>query len=157
MERLTERRYLPECGFYMKCTEHCNGEDIDCMECAALENLVDRLGYYEDTGLEPEQCSDAKAIIEMAFDNDMEKVEHIAELMKADKDGRVVILPCNVGDTVFDIVDGTAYETRVLSFSYYGDHWACRTVSSYPNLEDFGKRIFLTREEAEAALSREPS
>lgn len=65
------------------------------------------------------------------------------------------MLPCKVGDTVFDIEDGTPYETRVLSFSYFGDgHWACRTVSSYPNLSEFGKRIFLTREEAEAALKK---
>lgn len=58
MERLTERHYLPECGFYMKCTEHCNSEDIDCVDCAALENLVDRLGNYEDTGLMPEEVAE---------------------------------------------------------------------------------------------------
>ena len=78
--------------------------------------------------------------------------DRLLELADADRAGKLVVLPCKVGDTVFDIGDGTAYATRVLNFSYLGDHWACRTVSSYPDLEQFGTRIFLTREEAEAAL-----
>lgn len=62
MKRLTERHYCPENGYYMKCTGNCNGEDVDCIDCAALDNLVDRLGAYEDTGLAPEQCAElAKA------------------------------------------------------------------------------------------------
>lgn len=80
--------------------------------------------------------------------------DHIRDLVEAEQAGRMVVLPCKVGDTVFDIGDGTAYATRVLNFSYFGDHWACRTVSSYPDLEEFGTRIFLTREEAEAALQK---
>ena len=74
----------------------------------------------------------------------------------AERDGRCVVLPCKVGDAVFGICDGTVYETRVLSFSLWKDgHWACRTVSSYPDVEELGKRIFLTRPEAEAALAKE--
>ena len=64
----------------------------------------------------------------------------------------VIVPPCKVGDTVYDIADGTAYATKVLQFVYFGDRWACRTVSSFPNLEGFGTRVFLTREEAEKAL-----
>jgi len=64
----------------------------------------------------------------------------------------IVELPCKVGDIVYDIADGTAYATRVLQFVYFGDRWACRTVSSFPNVNDFGTRIFLTREAAEKAL-----
>lgn len=82
-------------------------------------------------------------------------LERVQEFAQAEKDGRLVGLPCKVGDTVFDIEDGTPYETRVLSFSYFGDGlWACRTVSSYPDLKEFGKRVFLTREEAKAALKK---
>lgn len=66
----------------------------------------------------------------------------------------VVIPPCNVGDMVYDISDGTPYETRVINFAYFGDHWACRTVSGFPDLKDFGTRIFLTKEEAKATLER---
>ena len=64
----------------------------------------------------------------------------------------VIVPPCKVGDTVYDIWDGTACATRVLHFVYFGDYWACRTVSSFPTVGEFGERIFLTKEEAEQAL-----
>ena len=61
-----------------------------------------RLAAYEDTRLTPEQCENAKTIIESAFSDDTSKAERIRELLKADKDGRLVVLPCKVGDTVID-------------------------------------------------------
>lgn len=97
-----------------------------------VPRLYASLGKYEDSGLTPERAQ---------------------ELAQAEKDGRLVVLPCKVGDIVYDISDGTPYATRVLSFSYFGD-LACWTVSSYPDLEEFGTRIFLTCEEAEAALKK---
>ena len=63
----------------------------------------ERLKAYEDTGLTPEQCENAKAIIESAFSDDTSKAERIRELLKADKDGRLVVLLCKVGDTVWAV------------------------------------------------------
>lgn len=51
------------------------------------------LRAYEATGLTPEQCENAKVIIEAAFSDDTSKAERIRELLKADKDGRLVVLP----------------------------------------------------------------
>lgn len=48
------------------------------------------LREYLDTGLMPEQCENAKVIIESAFSDDTTKVERIRWLLKANKDGRVV-------------------------------------------------------------------
>ena len=59
------------------------------------------LRAYKDTGLTPEQCENAKGIIESAFSDDTSKAERIRELLKADKDGRLVVLPCKVGDTLW--------------------------------------------------------
>ena len=60
-----------------------------------LHELLCRLADYEDTGLTPEQCENAKVIIEAAFSNDTSKVERIRELLKADKDGRLeVVVRC---------------------------------------------------------------
>lgn len=59
----------------------------------------------EDTGLDPEQCENAKAIIESAFSDDTSKAERIRELLKADKEGRVAVLPCKVGDSMLDMSD----------------------------------------------------
>lgn len=53
MNRLTES-YRDFSGYYMRCSVECNA-DFDCVDCAAFERLVDRLGEYEDTGLEPEE------------------------------------------------------------------------------------------------------
>lgn len=60
------------------------------------------LRAYKGTGLTPEQCENAKVIIEASFSDDTSKAERIRELLKADKDGRVEVLPCKVGDTVID-------------------------------------------------------
>ena len=101
MERLTEKHYLGT-DHYMKCSGSCN-VDMDCIDCPSFDCLVERLAAYEDTGLEPEQCENAKAIIESAFSDDTSKAERIRELLKADRDGRLVVLPCKVGDKLWVI------------------------------------------------------
>lgn len=65
----------------------------------------------------------------------------------------VIVPPCNIGDYVYDIGDGDVYETRVVSFTYFSDdRWACRTVSRFFYMSDFGKEVFFTEEEARQAL-----
>lgn len=64
-----------------------------------------RLKAYEDTGLTPEQCENAKAIIESAFSDDTAKAERIRKLLKADTEGRVAVLPCKVGGSMLNMVD----------------------------------------------------
>lgn len=61
-----------------------------------------RLAAYEDTGLEPKQCENAKVIIESAFSDDTSKAERIRELLKADKDGRLVVLPCEEAERALE-------------------------------------------------------
>lgn len=108
------------------------------------------LRAYEATGLTPEQCENAKVIIESAFSDDTSKAERIRELLKADKDGRLVVLPCKVGDTVYLIVTKRA---RVYMPEF---RFIKKSKLTFLNMErilqDFGKTAFLTREEAEAAL-----
>lgn len=53
------------------------------------------LRQYLDTGMTPEQCENAKVIIESVFSDDTSKAERIRELLKADRDGRLVVLPSN--------------------------------------------------------------
>lgn len=119
------------------------------------------LRKYLDTGLTPEQCETAKVIIESAFSDDTSKAERIRELLKADKDGRVVVLPCQSGEHVFALLDD---QTRVRECEVKQavlDGWrkifyivpvgAPGDAYSAP-FGAFGKTVFLTREEAEAAL-----
>lgn len=117
--------------------------------------LRGRLMQYEDTGLEPEQCENAKVIIESVFSDDTSKAERIRELLKADKDGRTVVLPCKVGDTLFRVFAGEILEHKVRNMRYLAiqGRWDIDTTPFCPYVESsMGKTIFLTREEAEAAL-----
>ena len=128
----------------------------------------ERLKAYEDTGLEPEQCENAKVIIESAFSDDTSKAERIRELLKADKDGRLVVLPCKVGDTLW--VTGHDNVPREMKLEAPDIRTVCTdednlcmsTCNRKPDGfcayrlrndgADIGKTVFLTREEAEAAL-----
>ena len=69
------------------------GGHVHAIPTANIDTALMRLAAYEDTGLEPEQCENAKNIIELAFSDDMAKVERIRKLLKADKERRLVVLP----------------------------------------------------------------
>lgn len=109
MERLTEKHYLAT-DHYMRCSEFCNVDDMDCVDCPAFDRLVERLAAYEDTGLTPEQCAEyAKADREGRYivlrDAEQEGVKRLRELAEADKDGRVAVLPCKVGGSMLNMSD----------------------------------------------------
>lgn len=98
---------------------------------------VDRLAAYEETGLEPEELAQAK------------------------KKGRLVVLPCDVGDKLYDITLGEVREKTVISLSMFVpesvNHLVIhaedfRTAITSYELQDIGETFFLTREAAEAAL-----
>lgn len=80
-------------------------EPINCVDeysSVARNICIDRLAAYEDTGLEPEEIKQMCALARLnsnIFDNDFGN--HIAELIVAEQDGRLLVLPCNVGDKVF--------------------------------------------------------
>lgn len=114
-----------------------------------------RLAAYEDTGLTPEQCENAKGIIESVFSDDTSKAERIRELLKADKDGRLVVLPCKAGDTLFRVFAGEILEYKVRNMRYLAiqGRWDIDTTPFCSYVESsIGKTIFLTHEQAERAL-----
>ena len=86
-------------------------------------------------------------------------LDELRELVQAKREGRCVVLPCKKGDTVWRIVHDAAphitkdrctdikYENRDIWVHLIGD----RVMGGW----NFGKLLFLTREDAEAALRRE--
>lgn len=119
----------------------------------------ERLKAYEDTGLTPERCAEfARADAEGRYivmrDAEQEGVARLRELAEADKDGRLVLLPCKVGDTVHFVLLGRIIEKPVFSIVSFSNSTRiyCDGTSEYFRPEDIGKTFFLTREEAEAAL-----
>ena len=122
-------------------------------------DFVDRLAAYEDTGIEPESVEAlklsmmGKAISEIT-EFDGLSIDRLRELAEADKDGRVVVLPCKVGDTVYFALLGRIIEKQVFSIVSFSNSTRiyCGGTSEYFRPEDIGKTFFLTREEAEKAL-----
>lgn len=152
MERLTERRYHGV-DFYMKCSENCN-VDMDCIDCPAFEKLVDRLGAYEDTGLEPEEIRAYRAFFEDLIGNQKasEALDYFRSLAQADKEGRVLVLPVPMETTLYSIFAATHHLLKEgespISEIEMGEH------NAFSVCRHFGETIFLTREDAEQALER---
>lgn len=124
-------------------------------------DLYGRLKAYEDTGMYPESVEAlklsmmGKAISEITEFNGL-PIDRLRELAEADKDGRVVVLPCRQGDELWTYCNHPV--KRVYSFTVSDvSTLNGRTVLNTLGLgtirpEDIGKTVFLTREEAEKAL-----
>lgn len=165
MERLTKRT---KTGGVLMASEHeekYTTEEWICM-------LQDRLADYEDSGLTPERVVWMKEVIEIAFDHDKSRAERAHELHVADKEGRVVVLPCKVGDALW--VTGRDNVPREMELEAPDiravctdeDNLCMSTCNRKPHGfcayrlrndgADVGKTVFLTREEAERAMEGTP-
>lgn len=134
-------------------------------------DLYGRLKAYEDTGLEPGAVETVKLALAAKHMVDLETlnntpISRLVELAEDDKDGRVVVLPCKVGDTVymieriFDIDNGVRDEICARKVIGHGGNnlnklWLIGSggicnVSIF--VSEFGKTVFLTHEEAKKAL-----
>ena len=82
--------------------------------------------------------------------------DRLRELAEADKDGRVVVLPCKVGDGLWtfcshpveQVYSFTVTDISTLNGKTMLNTSRCGVIDA----RDVGKTVFLTREEAEAAL-----
>lgn len=97
-----------------------------------------RLAAYEDTGLTPEE---AKRMSNILLLND-----RLREFAEADKDGRLVVLPCKVGTATYYI------HYPIALYPDKSEPEIKRGIFTLPDLDRFGHYVFLTREEAEKAL-----
>ena len=166
MERLTEwnggqtrHAYYPRCF-----KEPCYGSGCKIKDCPFETAVCERLAAYEDTGLTPEEIKapfTEDTMINLAAQALGVEPSRLRELAEADKDGRVVVLPCKVGQRVFALMDtdkhisecevkqiGLGNEIGFIGLEPIGARGREYGVA----LNGFGKTVFLTREEAEAAL-----
>ncbi len=77
------------------------------------KQVWERLKAYEDAGLSPQACAEAREIEKTLSGYDY-SISRMVELMKADVEGRVLILPCS-GYSDIEIVRK--------GISYKPDHW----------------------------------
>ena len=134
--------------------------------------LQDRLALYEETDLTPEEIERSKLEIEAGCVKAIARtygidINRLRKLAEADKDGRLVVPPCKVGDTVWAIYNPwtgkllkkpiEAYANGMKMFShgsYVNVLFDTRKINGTRDYEvnHIGKTVFFTREEAEAAL-----
>ena len=122
------------------------------------KQVWERLKAYEDTHMMPSDVTSMRmdmAIIAALF-NDVD-VDRMKELAEADKDGRLVVLPCKVGDTLFRVFAGEILEHKVRNMRYLAiqGRWDIDTTPFCSYVESsIGKTIFLTREKALEAMKK---
>lgn len=151
MERLTERHYGANNGYYMKCSETCH---IDCGEksyCEEVDNIVDRLGAIEDVLgddydmdlLRKQVAAYKEGRYIIMRDPEQDGIARLLELSEADLDGRCVVLPCKEGDKL-----------RRDGIEFTADHWnLILTAFAEDKSTKSGNRVGLFgAKEAEAAL-----
>lgn len=112
--------------------------------CAQKE-VWERLKAYEDSRLSPQACAEAREIEETLSGCDY-SISRMVELMKADVEGRVVILPCKAGTPVWRI------SWTFATCPDKSEQYVRNDTFFLSDLIAFGKTVFLTREEAEKAL-----
>ena len=170
MERLT--KYLASGAADYNYPAGCySGNDCNdrVAKSAYRQTCVERLAAYEETGLTPEESKRMSNIlmdVGIDYNCSWEYVKNwllddrLRELAEADKDGRVVVLPCKVGDTVYfrtydcnGTVDLGIQPHKVTDIM---GNTIVRVRGKYTDigllLGQYGISWFLAREEAEKVL-----
>ncbi len=168
MERLTKR--INGVVVYVGAKNPYSTGQIPCeVEPAGVREMMDRLAAYEDTGLEPREVS---AIVKEWSDlctviGECGGIDRLRELSEADRAGRLVVSPRKVGDTVWVTrnpwtgkllkkpLDAYVNGMKMYSHGFYVNLlFDTRKINGTRDYEinHIGKTVFLTREEAEAAL-----
>lgn len=109
------------------------------------KEVWERIKAYEDSRLSPQACAEAREIEETLSGCGC-SISRMVELMKADKDGRVLILPCKLGTKVYRI------RYKIVDYPGKPEPEITTTWFTPEYREDIGRTVFFTREEAEKAL-----
>ena len=168
MERLTKRdndgQAMMDCE---KCKADWTGKHgkpmVDCTALYCRNRLKDRIAAYEDSGCVPEGVLPKDKVDEIALKlmrlADLESIcsyTRLRELAEADRAGRLVVLPCKVGDGLWTFCSHPVeqvYSFTVTDISTLNGRTMLNTSRcGVIDARDVGKTVFLTREEAEKAL-----
>jgi len=130
----------------------------------AYWQACNRLAAYEDTGMTPEEVSEMASpeVVEIArlLSNMLDEGsdQHMVELFEAEKEGRLVVLPCQPDAPFYQWKKGddcpSISRFEGVEISEDGEIiYPMKRWGETFTLDDFGKTVFLTRKEAEATLT----
>lgn len=145
-----------------QCTSTPGGSLCEDGSCSARK-VWERLKAYEETGLTPEEIDmdheAAEQLRRLCRDCDIDRLEELAE---ADRAGRLVVLPCKVGDTVYEVTSRktiSEYRVKAIRVELFCTFIEWDIVAGFVDksilgvpVNEIGKTVFLTREKAEKAL-----
>lgn len=168
MERLTkydtDGQAMMDC---QKCEADWTGKHgkpmADCTALYCRNRLLDRLVEYEDTERTPEEIDmdheAAETLRQLCQNYDLDRLEKLAE---ADRAGRLAVLPCKAGDTVYEVTSRktiSEYRVKAIRVELFCTFIEWDIVAGFVDksifgvpVDEIGKTVFLTREEAKAAL-----
>jgi len=151
----------------LPCRECYGKSETECDECPVAK-LLNRLFAYESTGLKPSEIIMQRAFLEtykcycrgkspeeiesdftdLAAYSSIGTIEGFQRLATAKNEGRLVELPCKVGDKLYqgysEGIDDAKINEIVIEI---------RTDMGVFEPSDIGKTVFLTREQAEKKLA----
>ena len=132
-----------------QCSEVPGGSFCEDGACSQ-KKVWERLKAYEDTGWTPEMLhklgENAGHLWDFAQAAENMTVGRLKELAEADKDGRLVVLPCKAGTPVWRI------SRTFATYPDKSEQYVRNDTFFLSDLLAFGKTVFRTREEAEKAL-----
>ena len=156
MERLT---YIDHLGWYVNGNggERIRGQHIDRL--AAYEGLMERwkLRSIEEADRIFQRVNALGGTDLMAQYRAIGSIDHIRDLLQAEQDGRLVVLPCKAGNLIY-VGRRPAIITQFFGYvreRYFHAVFCDKNEGIDIPFEELGKTVFLTREEAEAALAQE--
>lgn len=111
---------------------------------------------------QPTDLKWAEALDRLAAYEDAGPIDRLMELAEADKDGRLVVLPCKVGDRLYEVTGRktiSVYKVKAIRVELFSLFIEWDIVEGFVwqslagvSAGEIGKTVFLTREEAENAL-----
>ena len=160
MERLTYQD--KDGGIFCPWERNSVNGSYDIWDEEGLIQQINRLAAYEDTGLDPEQVLELKSFTQGGIHKVDAGWKHVQKLLQAEQEGRLVVLPCKVGEYWRDR-DGERVRIESVSFSFTRRHLCNTDMVTYrydEEEDDFAVnwiyfKSHFTREEAEAVLAQE--
>lgn len=137
-------------------------------EYTPLIDCANQCSAYEDIGMTPEEVTamqyrEIMRVINMAPELEGVPLDRLRELAEADRDGRLVVRPYRIGETVYALLkDGAIFypetngwyisEEIVGAISHDGFYLGDPVDDVYTPDSEIGKTVFLTKKAAKAAL-----
>lgn len=120
----------------------------------------------DDCNLEPFEAHCNSQCIKCAEEHEQlaEWLEELKEYKDLEEQGLLLKLPCKIGSTIYQLINSHIYEYKVIGicFDIFRNKWMYEVAyeiglewfKTMCDFEDFGKTVFLTKEEVEQELKR---